>query len=92
MFTVMYPQIQSVDLRQSIQQLEVPIYILDGAAELPARRELLLDWFDSLEAPKKELFTFKNAAHSVAFEQFEALSNILTDTILIETYKSSVGA
>ncbi|MEO1447446.1 MAG: alpha/beta hydrolase, partial [Cyanobacteria bacterium J06635_11] len=71
MFTVMYPQIQSVDFRQSVRQLEVPIYILDGAAELPARRELLLEWFDELEAPKKELFTFEAAAHSVAFEQFE---------------------
>lgn len=86
MFTVMYPQIQSVDFRQSVQQLAVPIYILDGAAELSARREPLLEWFDRLDAPKKELFTFENAAHSVAFEQFEALVNILREIVLPETY------
>lgn len=86
MFTVMYPQLQAIDFRQSVQRLEVPVYILDGAAELPARRDLLLDWFDRLEAPNKKLFTFKNAAHSVAFEQFEALAEILKDTVLPETY------
>lgn len=86
MFTVMYPQLQSIDLRQSAQQLDVPIYILEGAAELPARRDLLLDWFDRLEAPIKEIFTFEDAAHSVAFEQFEVLSAILTETILPQTY------
>ncbi|MEL6555136.1 MAG: alpha/beta hydrolase [Cyanobacteria bacterium J06621_11] len=86
MFTVMYPQLQTIDFRQSIQRLEVPIYILDGAAELPARRDLLLEWFDRLVAPKKALFTFENAAHSVAFEQFEALAEILKGTVLPETY------
>lgn len=86
MFTVMYPQIQSVDLRQSVQQLAVPLYVLDGAAELPARRELLLEWFEQVTAPSKELFTFENAAHSVAFEQFEALSKIMVGTVLPETY------
>ena len=91
MFTVMYPQLQAIDLRQSVQRLEVPVYILDGAAELPARRDLLLDWFDRLQAPEKELFTFENAAHSVAFEQFEALSDILTETVLPQTYPGAHG-
>ncbi len=88
MFTVMYPQLQTIDFRQSVQQLDVPIYILDGASELPARRDLLLDWFEQVDAPRKELFTFENAAHSVAFEQFEALSQIMTKTVLPETYSN----
>lgn len=88
MFTVMYPQIQSVDLRQTVQALDVPLYILDGAAELPARRDLLLEWFDQVTAPRKEIFTLKDSAHSVAFEQFEALSQIMVETVLLETYSS----
>ena len=88
MFTVMYPQLQTIDFRQRVQQLDVPLYILDGASELPARRDLLLDWFEQVDAPRKELFTFENAAHSVAFEQFEALSRIMTETVLPETYSN----
>ena len=86
MFAVMYPQLQNIDFRQTVKQLEVPVYLLDGAAELKARRDLALEWFDILKAPHKQRFTFENAAHSVAFEQFEAFSKIMTETILPETY------
>ena len=85
MFGIMYPQIQGIDFRQDVPRLEVPVYILDGTAELPARRELALAWYEALEAPSKQLYTFDNAGHSVAFEQFTALRQILTETILPET-------
>jgi pimeloyl-ACP methyl ester carboxylesterase len=75
-----------IDFRQDVTQLDVPVYILDGEHELEARRDLALEWFDQLEAPSKQLYTFENAGHSVAFEQFEALGEILTVTVLPETY------
>lgn len=86
MFSLMYPQLQGIDFRQDVPKLEVPVYILDGAAELPARRDLALEWYDQLEAPQKQLYTFDNAGHSVAFEQFAALHQILTGTVLPDTY------
>jgi pimeloyl-ACP methyl ester carboxylesterase len=86
MFTVMYPQLQGIDLRQDVPRLEVPVYILDGVAELAARRDLALEWYNQLEAPAKQIYTFDDAGHSVAFEQFSALHQILTGTILPETY------
>ncbi len=89
MFTIMYPQLQSIDFRQDVRQLEVPVYILDGAAELDARRDLTLEWYAQLEAPSKQIFTFENAGHSVAFEQMTAFSEILRSTILPETYPST---
>lgn len=85
MFAVMYPQLQHLDFRQDVPRLDVPVYILDGAAELSARRDLALEWYEMLDAPIKHLYTFDNAGHSVAFEQFEALHEILTTTILAET-------
>jgi pimeloyl-ACP methyl ester carboxylesterase len=86
MFAILYPQIQHIDFRQDAPQLDVPVYILDGAAELPARRDLALEWFGLLDAPSKRLYTFADSGHSVAFEQFEALHEILTGTVLPETY------
>jgi proline iminopeptidase len=86
MFSILYPQIQHLDFRQDVPRLDVPVYILDGAAELPARRDLALEWFELLDAPSKRLHTFEDPGHSVAFEQFEALHEILTGTILPETY------
>ncbi len=91
MFSILYPQIQHIDFRHDVPRLEVPVYILDGAAELPARRDLALEWFEMLDAPSKQLYTFANGGHSVAFEQFEALHQILTETILPETYATTLA-
>ena len=86
MFTIMYPQLEEIDLRQDASELAVPVYILDGKAEVAARRDLTLDWFDILDAPRKRIYSFENAAHSVAFEQFQELHRILIEDILPETY------
>ena len=86
MFTLMYPQLQAIDFRQDVHRLDLPVYMLDGAAELMARRDLALAWYDQLDAPIKRIYTFDDAGHSVAFEQFSALHQILTETILPETY------
>jgi proline iminopeptidase len=48
----------------------------------------MLEWIGGLNAPKKQVFAFENAAHSVAFEQFEAFDKILLKTILPETYRN----
>jgi pimeloyl-ACP methyl ester carboxylesterase len=88
MFTIMYPQLQGIDFRRDVMQLDVPIYILDGQAELTSRRDLALEWFDVLNAPHKRIFSFENAAHAVAFEQFEAFHALMLDTVLPETYAS----
>jgi pimeloyl-ACP methyl ester carboxylesterase len=86
MFTVMYPQLQHLDFRRDVPRLEVPVYIFDGGAELSSRRDLALEWFEQLEAPRKRLFTFPDGGHSVLMEHFADLHRILLDTILPETY------
>lgn len=85
-FTVMYPQLQDIDFRRDVQRLAVPVYILDSAAELSARRDLSVERFNALQAPTKRMFTIENAAHSVAFEQFEAFGTIMRETVLPATY------
>jgi pimeloyl-ACP methyl ester carboxylesterase len=86
-FTVLYPQLQELDFRRDVPRLAVPVYLLDGKAELSARRDLALEWFSALQAPGKQLFPIENAAHSVAFEQFEQFDTIMRKTILPATYR-----
>jgi pimeloyl-ACP methyl ester carboxylesterase len=85
-FALLYPQLYDLDFRQTVKRLEVPVYQLDGAAELAGRRSLALEWFDQLEAPTKQLVTFDNAAHAVAFEQADAVQRLLDQTIVPATY------
>jgi proline iminopeptidase len=85
-FTLIYPHLNEIDFRESVRRLEVPVYFLDGAAELEGRRAIALEWFDELEAPAKERITFENAAHSVAFEQADEVQRLLDETIVPATY------
>lgn len=85
-FTVLYPQLQGLDFRRDVTRLAVPVYILDGTAEVAARSDLTLEWFNVLEAPRKRLYPIENAAHSVAFEQFEQFGAIMRETVLPATY------
>jgi proline iminopeptidase len=87
-FTVMYPQLQQIDFRRDVKKLEIPTYILDGTSELSARRDLMLEWISTLETPQKQVFTIANAAHSVAFEQFETFDKIMLEKILSATYSN----
>lgn len=87
-FAVLYPQLYDVDLRTEAARLEVPVWVLDGAAEIDARRDLAIEWFAALDAPSKQLITYEDAAHSVAFEQADAVQQLLTDTIVPATYSN----
>jgi pimeloyl-ACP methyl ester carboxylesterase len=86
MFSVMYPQLQGIDFRRDVTRLQVPVYILDGQAELTSRRDLALEWYALLDAPIKRLYSFEDAGHSVSFEQYEAFHRIMTETVVPETY------
>ncbi len=85
-FAIMYPQLQEIDFRRDVPRLEVPIYLFEGTHELEARSSLAREWVGLLDAPEKQMFTFDNAGHSVAFEQYEEVHRILVEVILPATY------
>jgi proline iminopeptidase len=92
MFSLMYPQLQEIDFRTDVPSLEVPIYVLDGEHELRGRRELAHEWLAQLNAPHKELITYENAGHAVAFEHADAFLQLMVDEIVPATYEVTGGA
>ncbi len=89
MFSLMYPQLQEIDFRIDVPELQVPVYLLDGENELRGRRELAQEWFASLTAPIKERITYPDAGHAPAFEHADALHQLLVDEIVPATYGAS---
>jgi hypothetical protein len=85
--SILYPQLQDIDFRRDVPALETAVYLFDGKSELTARRSLALEWYGMLDAPIKHIYTFDNAGHAPTFEQFEAFQQIMTDTVLPETYQ-----
>ncbi|HEY0601815.1 MAG TPA: alpha/beta fold hydrolase [Herpetosiphonaceae bacterium] len=86
MSSVMYPQLQGIDFRHDVPRLAVPVYILDGQGELRGRRVLAHEWYAQLEAPHKRMYSFEDAGHSAAMEEFQAFHTIMTETVVPETY------
>jgi pimeloyl-ACP methyl ester carboxylesterase len=84
-FSVLYPQIQDIDLRQDVPALEVPVTIVIGAHEARGRAVLANAWFTMLEAPSKELVVFEHAGHRPSFEEPAAFVSVMT-RVLQETY------
>ena len=91
MFSLMYPQLQDIDLRTMVPELQVPVYVLDGENELRGRRELAHEWFAQVTAPHKELITYENAGHAVVFEQADAFLRLMIDEIVPATYGVNAG-
>ena len=91
MFSLMYPQLQEIDFRSDVRELDVPVYLLDGENELRGRRELALEWFEQLSAPHKELITYADAGHAVAFEQANAFLRLMNEEVVPSTYGAQKG-
>lgn len=63
-FSHVYPQLYPVDLRQEYASLQVPVYFFLGKHDLNAPNSLTQEYFDTLEAPHKEIIWFEHSGHS----------------------------
>ena len=81
-FSVLYPQIQHVDLRDDARRLDVPIYLVQGRHEARARAELADEWFDAVQAPRKQMIELDTSGHRPLFEQPERFHQVMTDIVL----------
>jgi hypothetical protein len=62
-----------------------------GTNELRGRRELAHEWFAHLTAPLKDLITYADAGHAVAFEQVDAFLRLMNEEIVPSTYGAREG-
>jgi alpha-beta hydrolase superfamily lysophospholipase len=90
-FATLYPQLQQIDFRRDATQLDVPVYLIVGGHELPARADLVPEWFELLEAPEKRLIRFADAGHAPAFEDFRRLERLFVTDVLPDTYSKGAS-
>jgi pimeloyl-ACP methyl ester carboxylesterase len=86
-FAALYPQLQEIDFRSEISQLEVPFYMVVGAHEARGRRVLADEWFEMLTAPIKEYVVFDRSGHRPPFEEPGRFAKLMKQ-VLDETYYS----
>lgn len=63
------------DLSTVVRKIEIPIIFMSGKYDYTVNWELSKEYFNSLEAPRKEFLLFENSAHSPLFEERERYVN-----------------
>jgi pimeloyl-ACP methyl ester carboxylesterase len=84
-FSVLYPQLQTIDFRSDVPRLDVPVYIVAGKHEARGRAELAREWFRMLDAPTKEWIIFDHSGHRPLFEEPAAFASVMF-RIMQDTY------
>ncbi len=86
-WSALYPQMQTIDLRRDVPRLDVPVYFVQGGAEMHSMVDLFAAWYRDLQAPAKQLVTVSGAGHRVMFEEPGQFADVMTK-VLDETAPS----
>ncbi|HEU4515188.1 MAG TPA: DUF6064 family protein [Nocardioidaceae bacterium] len=78
---LMYPGLQDIDLRADAPRLSVPVYLVQGAHEARGRAVLAAEWFEQLQAPRKEWFTFEVSGHRPFAQEPERFREVMDDVL-----------
>lgn len=65
-----------------LPKINCPVYFFLGEKDLQTNFSIAKDYFKILKAPKKNIFQFKNAGHSVLTEEAEQVQKIIIEEIL----------
>jgi len=84
-FAALYPQLQDVDFRQTATDFEIPVFFAQGAHEADGRAEPFAEWYPMIQAPLKELATLETSGHRPLFEQPDAFTDFMVETVLAKT-------
>lgn len=80
----LFPTVLRTDLKQTIPELKVPTYFLQGTYDYTTSYTEAKKYFHQLKAPKKEFIDFNKSGHNPPFEEPEKFNKILVDKILKE--------
>jgi proline iminopeptidase len=74
---------QLVDI---VKKVEVPVYILQGRHDYQTCFDLAKNYFDSLQAPRKEFIEFSNSAHLLPYDlENDKFHDVMINKILKES-------
>lgn len=65
----LWPTVIQTNLNQTTTKLNVPVYVFQGIHDYQTPHALAKGYFDRLQAPQKQFFSFANSAHGPIFEE-----------------------
>jgi pimeloyl-ACP methyl ester carboxylesterase len=80
--SAVWEPIISTDLRQTVPEVQVPVYLLHGVHDYTCSYSLARSYAAELRAPVKGFYSFSNSAHSPIFEEPDRVLRILREDVL----------
>lgn len=76
------------NLFTELPKINCPVYFFLGKKDLQTNFGIAKEYFEILKAPKKDIFIFENAGHSVLTEEAEQIQKLIINNILNKPAKS----
>ncbi len=89
-FSVLYPQLQDIDFRQTATEFDIPMFFVQGAHEADGRADVFDDWYPMIDAPIKDVTVLDTSGHRPLFEQPDEFVDYMVDTVLADTTDQQV--
>jgi pimeloyl-ACP methyl ester carboxylesterase len=71
------PEMAKLDLANTVSYLDVPLVMVQGRLDRVAPGEAAQRYFDTVEAPSKELVWFEESAHTPQLEEPDRFRDLL---------------
>jgi pimeloyl-ACP methyl ester carboxylesterase len=81
-FNLLYQDLVSVNLFETVPQVQVPVFFAEGRYDQLAPVEVAERYFSALVAPAKEWVLFENSAHFPQWEEKERFHDLLVSTVV----------
>ncbi len=78
----LWEQLIRIDLRETVPELQVPVYLLEGKYDYTAVTSLARDYLGKLRAPVKKFYLFEHSAHSPLLEEPSRGHDVLEHDVL----------
>ena len=77
----MWEEVAGVDLAGACPSFEMPYFIFDGRLDFNTPASLVEEYFNKIEAPRKELIWFENSGHNPLGDEPERFKTLLREKL-----------
>lgn len=80
--SAMWHEVGHIKFPETHTTFRVPFYIFNGRHDMNTPAELVQDWFDAIEAPRKELIWFEHSGHNPMSDEPEKFKRLLRERLM----------
>lgn len=79
---LLWPELLQVDLFQTVPEIKVPVFFVEGRYDRECPCEIAERYFESVKAPSKELIWFDRSAHLPNSEERDQFNTVMVTKVL----------